>query len=181
MTRKFHGGNCCGISHLYDIDTVISAAYLKEESPYGGKRYDMKKYPNGMTHYSYDFDKALKIIKDQCDSCFEENAKRKYGKFFYGPDGVDNEYHCIEVTLTNQQMCFYGEVFEKLGFQTIFQFTNANSGNIVNKLVLLMNHTFEYNETPKKEVKPKPRKKKVSPFATAVSPAPVAELADILP
>ena len=94
MTTKQHGGDCCGISHVYGLDFLTSSQ---------GRLKSLRK----------------KWLLEQCNKAYNENAQRRIGPFWNcNPNSPDlSGNHSIQITLINQQLNKWKTILQELGLR----------------------------------------------------------------
>lgn len=114
-----HGGECCGISHVYGFGP----------EPNDGRIKDLKAY----IKHSADFiERTVEAYNPQTGDYYEKDAF----------PGVETLGHVIEVALTDDQMVAgWAKELKKLGFSKPFRALNDNSGNYVNVSLLRTRRT----------------------------------------
>lgn len=121
----FHGGSCCGISHVFNL----------EHEYYQGTPEEIKK-------------KKLLALKEACNKAYKENVSRRYGNF-YTPVLLKNKrkegltLHSIQVTLAEYQYSNWKPTLRVLGFKKVYEFYNGNSNNMVTVFMKDMNEEYE--------------------------------------
>ena len=115
MSVRRHGGKCCGISHLYDL-----------EYQYFGNE-----------------DKYIRWLKKECNRAYRNNQRRNLGFFtkWWG-NHPEKRQHAIQVTITDR-MTPWVKHLKVLGFKEVYSFHNGNSGNTVQIYMLTMNEVFK--------------------------------------
>jgi len=115
MSVHRHGGKCCGISHVYNL-----------EYQYFGSE-----------------DKYIRWLKGECNKAYRNNRRRTLGYFnTYWGDYPEKRQHAIQVTITHR-MTPWIERLKALGFKKVYSFHNGNSGNTVSIYMLTMNEVFK--------------------------------------
>lgn len=107
MEQTYHGGECCGVTHIWSFPAKADEARLKE------------------------------AIKDALEFLYEEQEIYNPITFEYreGPGKVargKKAGHIIEVALTDAQMVEWAPTLKKLGFRKPVRCLNDNSGNYIN-------------------------------------------------
>jgi|ERR1700756_601669 len=112
-----HGGSCCGMSHIYALDSL----YYREGTP----QYEVLKA------------ERRKHIVAACNRAFTNNKLRGWWREGRG-------VHLIEAVTAERnddpfgQTRHIGPILGELGFEIVTTFRNANSGNEVTVWHLLM-------------------------------------------
>lgn len=131
MSTKTHGGDCCGISHVYGLN------YLSNSQ--GRLKSSRKSW-----------------FLDQCNYAYRMNARRRIGLFWNcNPDSPDlTGNHSIQVTLQHQQLHKWKTILQELGFEKVYEFTNANSSNVVSVWMTVMEKLYVIPNTTVQARKP---------------------------
>ena len=100
MQSRVHGGECCGLSHVFDFNT------------YDSRPVEAKKA---------EIERAIKHAM--------LGAQRRWGWSWYSPTTRHNKGHAFEVVLISAQLSSWREALEDTGFKEVFSFVNGGSGN----------------------------------------------------
>jgi hypothetical protein len=111
MELEQHGGECCGVTHIFDFRNTSDAEVRR-----------FKLDVEGFLKWQYDDNQIDGFeIEPDPDGWEDRPSKRKFS--------------CVlEACLTDTQMMFWAPHLKEAGFKVVNRFLNSNSGNVVNVL-----------------------------------------------
>lgn len=120
MSLKGHGGQCCGIRHIYNLGASPKEACINNKNVKEAIDWCNSKYYYEVSEEFVSFSTFVKttecktngeLFNTMLDQVFEEQ-----------------ESGCIEVVVSEEQEPWF-KFLEKAGFKRVSEFGNSNSGN----------------------------------------------------